>query len=42
MTAVDDVAGQELDPKLTMAARRDEIAYFKEMGVYEKVDVAEA
>ena len=41
MVAVDDVSGQQLDPKLVMAARRDEIAYFRDMGVYEKVDMAE-
>ena len=42
MTAIDDVTGQELDPKMMIAARRDEIAYFRDMGVYEKVDIAEA
>ena len=41
LVAVDDVSGQQLDPKLMMAARRDEIAYFRSMGVYEKVDMAE-
>jgi hypothetical protein len=40
--AVDDVTGQRLDPTLMRIARKDEIAYFKEMGVYEKVDIAEA
>ena len=35
--AVDDITGQQLDPKLMKLARKDEIAYFKEMGVYEKV-----
>ena len=42
LEAWDDVSGQALDPQLMMKARRDEIAYFKEMGVYEKVDIAEA
>ena len=41
MVAIDDVSGQVLDPKLMVAARRDELAYFREMGVYDKVDVAE-
>ena len=40
--AIDDVTGQELDPKMMKAARMDEIAYFKKMGVYEKVDISEA
>ena len=39
MIAVDDVSGQELDPSMMIRARRDEIKYFKEMGVYEKVDI---
>ena len=42
MIAVDDVTGQQLDPALMRAARKEEIAYFKSMGVYEKCDVAEA
>ena len=42
MYAVDDVTGQELEPALMMQARRDEIQYFRDMGVYEKVDIAEA
>ena len=42
LVAWDDVSGQELDPKLMKAARREEIKYFKEMGVYDKVDIAEA
>ena len=42
MTAVDDVGGQELDPSMMNRARRDEIRYFKEMGVYEKVDISES
>ena len=37
-----DVSGQKLDAKLMVAARRDEIKYFREMGVYEKVDIAES
>ena len=42
MTALDDVTGQQLDPRLMVQARKDEIQYFRQMGVYEKVDVAEA
>ena len=40
--AVDDVTGQRLSPELMRAARKDEIEYFKKMGVYEKVDISEA
>ena len=40
--AIDDVTGKELDPELMRKARRDEIAYSREMGVYEKVDIAES
>ena len=40
--AWDDVSGQELSPSLMRAARREEIAYFKSMGVYEKVDISES
>ena len=36
MVAYDDDSRQELDPKLMMAARKDEIQYFRQMGVYEK------
>ena len=42
MIAVDDVSGQVLDPSMMIKARRDEIKYFKEMGVYEKVDISES
>ena len=42
LVAWDDVSGQELDPQLMKAARRDENKYFREMGVYDKVDIAEA
>ena len=40
--AFDDLSGEELDPKLMRQARRDEIEYFKKMGVYDKVNVNEA
>ena len=42
MVAFDDVSGQELKPEMMVKARREEIAYFKDMGVYEKVDINEA
>ena len=41
LVAYDDVSGQELDPGLMVKARREEIAYFRDMGVYEKVDINE-
>ena len=41
MEAYDDLSGQALEPALMMQARKDEIECFKEMGVYEKVDVKE-
>ena len=41
MKAYDDVTGQELRPELMIKARRDEIKYFKDMGVYEKVNTQE-
>jgi len=42
LVAWDDVSGQQLDAKLMVAARKEEIKYFREMGVYEKVDVSES
>ena len=39
--AVDDKSGEALDPKLVRAARKDEMAYFRDMGVYDKVDLSE-
>ena len=41
MKAFDDVSGQELNPALMVAARKEEIKYFREMGVYEKVNLKE-
>ena len=38
----DDVAGDELDLEGVKKARREEIAYFQSMRVYEKVPVSEA
>ena len=40
--AFDDLTGDELKPALMKAARKEEILYFKEMGVYEKVDIEES
>ena len=37
--AFDDQSGARLKPELLRRARRDEIAYFQEMEVYEKVPV---
>ena len=36
LRAYDDVSGQELNPELMIKARRDEIQYFRQMGVYER------
>ena len=41
MIAFDDLTGQELDPGLMKKARKEEIQYFKDMNVYEKVDIEE-
>ena len=41
MEAFDDVTGQALRPELMIKTRKDEIDYFRSMGVYEKVDVQE-
>ena len=41
MIAFDDVTGQELDPAMMRKARKEEIQYFKDMNVYEKVDINE-
>ena len=41
MIAVDDQSGEPLEPKLVRAAREEEIRYFKERRVYEKVKVSE-
>ena len=41
MEAFDDLSGRSLDPGLMVKARREEIQYFRDMGVYEKVDLGE-
>ena len=41
MRAFDDISGQELEPSLMVKARKEEIEYFRKMGVYEKVDLKE-
>ena len=38
--AFDDVSGQQSEPSLMMKARVDEIAYFRKIGVYQKVNVS--
>ena len=40
--AYDDVSGAELDARLVETARREEIDYFKSMGVYRKVPIEQA
>jgi len=35
--AFDDVSGASLDPSMVRAARKDEIEYFRKMGVYTKI-----
>ena len=42
LAAYDDLSGDVLDPELMKRARREEIEYFKDMGVYDKVEIAEA
>ena len=39
--AWDDVSGKELDPRKVRAARREEMEYYKKMGVYDKVPLEE-
>ena len=39
--AWDDVSGKELDPQKVMIARREEMEYYKKMGVYDKVPIEE-
>ena len=38
---VDDLTGEPLDPKLVMEAREKEMAYIRQMRVYQKVPLAE-
>ena len=42
IVARDDITGDALDPKLMARARKEEMAYFRQMGVYDKVDINEA
>ena len=42
LVAWDDLTGDIFDPKLMVKARKEEIEYFGEMGVYEKVNIDEA
>ena len=39
--AFDDLSGAPLKPELTRRVRKDEIQYFKDMNVYEKVPIEE-
>ena len=39
--AFDDVSGEPLDPKMVMSARKEELTYFDDMGVYEYATVEE-
>ena len=41
LEAYDDLIGDALDPELMKKARKEEIIYFKKMGVYDKVEVEE-
>ncbi|MDP7559816.1 MAG: reverse transcriptase domain-containing protein, partial [Planctomycetota bacterium] len=41
MVAVDDQSGEPLEPRMVKLARKEEIAYFKEREVYEKVKMNE-
>ena len=41
MIAYDDVSGEPLDPRCVADARQEEFQYFRSMGVYKKVDIAE-
>ena len=41
VVAFDDVSGEELQPELVKQARKDEITYFRSMGVYDKVPMTE-
>ena len=42
LEAYDDLSGDRLVPSLMQKARREEIEYFKQMGVYDKVAIQEA
>ena len=42
VVAFDDLTGDKLDPMLMSQARREDIKYFRSMGVYEKVKVDES
>ena len=41
LVAFDDQSGARMKPELVAAARKEEIAYFKSMGVYQKVSTNE-
>ena len=41
LEAWDDASGEDLDPATVMAARREEIAYYKAMGAFTKVPISQ-
>ena len=41
LEAWDDASGEDLDPATVMAARREEIAYYKSMGAFTKVPISQ-
>ena len=41
LEALDDVSGEDLDPATVLAARREEIAYYKEMKAFTKVPISQ-
>ena len=42
LEAYDDLTGDVLDPELMKKARKEEIEYFRQMGVYDKVKIEES
>ena len=41
LEAWDDASGEDLDPAIVLAARREEIAYYKEMKAFTKVPISQ-
>ena len=41
LEAWDDASGEDLDPATVLAARREEIAYYKAMGAFTKVPISQ-
>ena len=42
LEAYDDLTGDVLDPEMMKKARKEEIEYFRQMGVYDKVEIEES